>query len=92
MSMQSSRSGLRKLLRATHEAFKGDTEMLHMARQTIREQFEQNRSATPEQLPQLQIQIDEAIDFLRNNVVQAPLNERGNYTVDAKRIDESGKK
>lgn len=76
-------------MRAKNAAFKGDEEMLRSAQAMIREEFYQNRDAPAEKVPGMLKQMDEAIEFLQKNVVQAPLNERGNYEVDAKRVDES---
>lgn len=86
---QAARSALRRLIRAQRAAFKSDTEMQRTALSTIREQFRSNKDAPPHKMPGLLKQVDDAVAFLQNNVVQAPLNERGNYTVDASRIDES---
>lgn len=83
------RSALRRLVRAKNEAFKGDNTMLQAASTTIREQFRRHANSPSEKIPALLEEVENAITFLRTNVVQAPLNERGNYTVDAKSIDES---
>lgn len=80
---------MRQLIRAKRIAFKGDDEMLRIAQTAIRQQFQTNRGAAQEQVPLMIKEAEDAIEFLRNNVVQAPLNERGNYQVDAARIDES---
>lgn len=89
MSAITVRSALRKLVRAKNRAFKGDAAMLKAARETIREKYESNAHAPPEKVRQLLEEVDEATSFLASNVVQAPLNKRGNYTVDASAIDES---
>lgn len=86
---QATRSALRRLIRAQRSAFKHDSEMQRSALSTIREQFRINKDAPLGEVPNLLKQVDEAVAFLQNNVVQAPLNERGNYAVDACRIDES---
>lgn len=80
---------MRRLIRAKRLAFKGDEELLRTAQTAIREQFRTNRDAPSEKLPEMLKEAEDAIEFLRNNVVQAPLNDRGNYQVDATRIDES---
>lgn len=86
---QASRSVLRRLIRAQRAAFEGDIDMQRTAMVTIREKFHLHRHANDDEVPSLLEQAEEAISFLRNNVVQAPLNHRGNYTVDAAQIDES---
>lgn len=88
MSKAAVHSALRRLIRAKNTAFQGDTEMLRSAQTIIREQFTKDREAGLEEVPELLKQIDEAVTFLEDNIVQAPLNERGNYTVDAKRVDD----
>ncbi|KAI0567570.1 hypothetical protein FGB62_1g030 [Gracilaria domingensis] len=83
------RSALRRLIRAKNTAFRNDTEMLRVANKTLREQIQQHRDTAVEQRDQLLSQMEEAITFLNDNVVQAPLNERGNYAFDANRINEN---
>lgn len=89
MANNAVRSALRKLVRAKNAAFKGDAVMLQAASQTIREQFNRHVHAPAESVPALLEEVENAVVFLRTNIVQAPLNERGNYVVDAKAIDES---
>lgn len=88
----SARSALRRLVRAKNNAFRGDPAMLQAASKTIREEFNRRADATDDQMPGLLKEIDDAVQFLRSNIVQAPLNERGNYVVDAKAIDEGRSK
>lgn len=92
MSAVATRSALRRLIRAKNAAFRGDSEMLAIAQQTIREQFCENRGAPAEKVPELLEQLEEAIGFLSNNIVQAPLNDRGNYAVDAARVNDPRKR
>ncbi|PXF45658.1 hypothetical protein BWQ96_04562 [Gracilariopsis chorda] len=82
-------SALRRLIRAKNAAFRNDLEMLKVATQTLRDQAHQHRSPPAEKRQHLLSEIEQAISFLRNNVVQAPLNQRGNYVFDATRINES---
>lgn len=89
MTGAATRSVMRRLIRARRFAFKGDEELLRTAQAAIRGHFQTNRDASPEKLPKMLKEAEDAIEFLRNNVVQAPLNDRGNYQVDAIRIDES---
>lgn len=83
------RTTLRRLIRAQRTAFKGDRDMLQITAKTMREQFDNNKNASAEEVPRFLKEMDDAISFLEHNVVQAPLNSRGNYQVDANRIDES---
>eukprot|EP00750_Incisomonas_marina_P025926 INCI5782.1.p1 GENE.INCI5782.1~~INCI5782.1.p1 ORF type:complete len:118 (-),score=25.10 INCI5782.1:444-797(-) len=79
MSVQSLR-GFRKLLRASRTVFGKDRDGLLTARAFIRQQFEENRNETdPEVLDELLFSIDDAISFAQTNIVQAELNEKGNY-------------
>lgn len=89
MTGAATRSTLRQLIRAQRRAFAGDAEMLRSGHAAILQQFRANRDAAADKVPAMLKTADEAIDFLRHNIVQAPLNERGNYQVDATRIDES---
>ncbi len=75
----------------TNSAFRGDTVTLTASRKELRARFDESRRSTSlgggsEQQQQQQEQIDQALadaaeaaDFLRTFVVQAKLNERGNY-------------
>lgn len=88
----STRSALRKLVRAKNHAFRGDSAMIQAANQAIRQEFDRHPKVSEDELPSLLKQIDEAVQFLQSNIVQAPLNQRGNYVVDAKAIDEQRSK
>lgn len=85
------RSALRRLVRAKNRAFKNDAVMLQAASETIRNEFSRNAGAPSEKVDELLKELDAAIEFLQANVVQAPLNKRGNYEVDVRTIDESKK-
>lgn len=89
------RSSLRRLVRAKNLAFKGDETMLLAAGKTIREEFQKNANKAGNYdeawVKEILNEMDSATKFLQDNVVQAPLNQRGNYEVDAKRIDEKPK-
>lgn len=83
------RGALRRLVRAKNRAFKGDSVMLQAASQTIREEFNRQMGATSEEDVEKSMgEMEKAIVFLESNVIQAPLNTRGNYEVDIKSIDE----
>jgi complex III assembly factor LYRM7 len=76
-------AGFRHLLRAQRKAFKGDTVMQTGAVKEIRDNFKKNRDITdPEEVKKLVGACYEAADFLSTFVVQAKLNERGNYGKD----------
>lgn len=70
----------RQLLRSAATAFKGDAAMLAAARQEIRGQFEASRQvADPQQQQQMLAEGLEAAEFIRTQIVQAAVNDRGNY-------------
>ncbi|KAG6547022.1 hypothetical protein Mapa_011639 [Marchantia paleacea] len=85
MATASSRAGdaisvFRALLRVRREAFAGDKQALKLSAAQIRQEFEANRHVTDEaMLSELLAQGREAVDFIALNVVQAKLNDRGNY-------------
>lgn len=89
MSALAIRSALRRLIRAQKAAFHGDNEMLQASMKTIRAEFRKNMTAPAEQVPKMLEEIENGIVFLQNNIVQAPLNARGNYQVDASQVDEN---
>ena len=66
-------------------AFRGDTVTLNASRKELRARFDENRASLSsggqqqEQIDQALADAAEAADFLRTFVVQAKLNERGNY-------------
>lgn len=67
-------------------AFRGDTVTLNASRTELRARFDESRASLSSAGVQQQEQIDQALadaaeaaDFLRTFVVQAKLNERGNY-------------
>lgn len=88
-SPSSVRPALRRLVTAMHNAFKGDDALLSAGRATLREHLSKNANAKPDKIPDLVQEMDTAATFLRTNVVQAQLNQRGNYAVDVNAIDES---
>lgn len=54
--------------------------MLHASAKQIRDEFDTNRNVTAgEELDQLLSKAREAIEFMKVNIVQAKLNDRGNY-------------
>jgi len=54
--------------------------MLHGSRKQIRDEFEAHRNVgAGEELDNLFKKAQEAIEFMKVNIVQAKLNERGNY-------------
>jgi complex III assembly factor LYRM7 len=91
------RSVYRVLLRARADAFRGDARALAAARDEIRSKFELERGETdPQRVRALLQDGHDAAAFLRDFVVQAALNERGNLAVafnpahSGKEVDLSG--
>ncbi|KAL3699927.1 hypothetical protein R1sor_017949 [Riccia sorocarpa] len=74
------RSVFRALLRVRRQAFAGDEHALAASAVQIRQEFEANRHVNDEKtVSELIAQAREAVDFIGLNVVQAKLNDRGNY-------------
>ena len=70
----------RSLLRTRRQCFAGDRDMLAASAKQIREEFDANRNvASGEELDNLISKAREGIEFMKVNIVQAKLNERGNY-------------
>ena len=80
----------RRLLRAQRAVFQNDHEMQKTATIAIRQGFEDNRNVQdPIKVDELLKEAEEAESFMRENVVQASLNDQGRYQVDATKIDEA---
>lgn len=78
-------SVFRALLRTRRQCFAGDPDMLHASAKQIRNEFDSNRTVgAGEELQSLLKKGQEAIEFMKVNIVQAKLNERGNYEVKLK--------
>ncbi|KAK9826730.1 hypothetical protein WJX81_002385 [Elliptochloris bilobata] len=72
----------RLLLRSVNKAFRNDDEMLLKSAQEIRSRYQAAASETdPAAVARLCAEGEEAADFIRTYVVQARLNERGNYAM-----------
>ena len=69
----------RTLLRAQRQLFAGDAAGLTAARAETRMRFMENASASAADVPALVEDAEEAALFIRHNVAQSVLNERGNY-------------
>ena len=69
----------RALLRAQRELFANDAAALASAHAETRSAFLQQAAAKPEDVPALVEDAFEASMFIRQNVAQAELNERGHY-------------
>lgn len=99
MSAPSVRAAYRAVLRAQRIAFRGDTDMIGAMQVAARGEFDKGSAVVlADNLSVAEVELrlreaHEAAEFLRNNVVQAPLNTRGNYEVDVGRIrtDKAGK-
>lgn len=72
-------SAYRSLLKAQRELFAGDTAARLAARNETRARFVEHSSAPAEQVEALVNDALDAAGFIRQNVAQAVLNERGNY-------------
>ena len=72
-------SAYRALLRAQRQLFAGDLHGRTAALAETRTRFYEQANAPPEEVPKLVEDAHEAALFLRQNVAQAVLNERGNY-------------
>jgi complex III assembly factor LYRM7 len=71
--------GFRRLMRARGALFKDDVEALTESRYKLREEFFKNEEASGDQIDEHLKIIEEIDTMLRQNIVQAKLNERGNY-------------
>lgn len=72
----------RTVIRTINRVFRGDTLALTEGKNLARAQYLENSHVTdPEELKRLVAMAQEACDFLRNNVLQAALNDAGNYEV-----------
>jgi complex III assembly factor LYRM7 len=83
MTSAAVRGAMRRVLRAQRKAFVDDGKMQKLAVEAIREQFRRHE-AVPDAagLDKLLQEAHEAAAFLEGNVVQARLNDRGNYVID----------
>ena len=91
MSAVRVRAAYRAVLRAQRVAFGGDLEMIRASQSATRAEFDKgiasfaSGDADYDMEKSLEMAHD-AAKFFRTNIVQAPLNERGNYEVSAERI------
>ena len=82
LASQSALGAYRKLLRTVAATFKGDDVTLSAARREIRQKFEDNRQVADESsLPVMIADAYDAAEFIKTHVVQAELNESGNYAM-----------
>lgn len=81
--------GYRRLLRARKQLFRGDDFALMESKGALRGAFEVNRfEQDPAKIKEMLKGIDEAEDMMLHGLVQARLNERGNFEVrDIKPVD-----
>jgi complex III assembly factor LYRM7 len=75
----SSVTAYRELLKAQRSLFKGDAPARVAARLETRQHFLANANASPEEAAALAADAFDTAGFLRENVAQTVLNERGNY-------------
>ncbi|KAL3146600.1 hypothetical protein ABBQ32_000835 [Trebouxia sp. C0010 RCD-2024] len=70
----------RLCLRSVQQSFKGDHFMLQSSRKELRSKFEANRLVSDTTaVKKLLAEGEEAASFIKTFVVQAKLNERGNF-------------
>jgi Complex 1 protein (LYR family) len=83
------RGAMRRVLRAQRKAFANDEKMQRLAVDAIREQFRRHEAAVVDEseLAKLLQESNEAASFLEGNVVQARLNDRGNYVIDPAAVE-----
>jgi complex III assembly factor LYRM7 len=74
-------SAYRALLRAQRQLFLGDAHGRTAALIETRTRFYEQSHASPEEVPKLVEDAHEAALFLRQNIAQAVLNDRGNYGI-----------
>lgn len=84
------RHAYRLLLRAQKKAFANDLEMQASAKRTIRQEFDKNKKNIREMdvIAKL-MAAEETAKFLNDNIVQAPLNDRGNYVLKPTEVSSS---
>ena len=71
-------SGYKRLLRSASRAFGNDAEALHKAKIELRQTFENNRNEEdPAALKEMIDGIDDVVDFLNTNIIQAQLKDDG---------------
>ena len=80
----SSVSAYRELLKAQRDLFKGDAPARAAALEETRTHFRANAAASPEEAATLAADAYDTAGFLRQNVAQTVLNERGNYELTPK--------
>jgi len=84
--------GYARLLRARRKLFRGDEQALRSSLVAIRKEFDANRGLEDAEVISAMIKdVEEAVDMLENQLVQARLNERGNFEVENVRVPEAAK-
>ncbi|GBG77595.1 hypothetical protein CBR_g24042 [Chara braunii] len=83
------RAAFRTLIRAQRVAFANDELAQRLALREIRSGFEKSRHVADVQVvDRLLAEANEAADFIRTQLVQVKMNERGNFEMD---VDGTGK-
>lgn len=78
--------GFRKILRSVIIVFRNDTGAIEAARKQLKEEFRKHAHVTnAKELKEHFVGISEVDEMLRFNIVQARMNNRGNYGVDLTR-------
>jgi complex III assembly factor LYRM7 len=84
-------ASFRALLRAVKDTFKGDLQALRTCRAEARKQYRAHASERDgARIERLVADAQDAAQFLRESVVQAQLNEQGNYAMKLKPQPGSG--
>ena len=79
MAASGARQAYRALLREQRKLFAGDLSGRFAARAETRMQFMQNADASGEEVKKLLQDAEDTVLFIRQNIAQTVLNERGNY-------------
>ena len=81
-------SGYKRLLRTASRAFGNDAEALGKAKIELRQTFENNRNEKdPAALKEMIDGIDDVVDFLNTNIIQAQLKDDGSGDYEVKFTD-----
>ena len=91
VKMALARSGYRRLWRAAALTFRGDTFALGQARVELRTQFDAQRNAPTEALDELFEAVNDAEDFLLNNITQARAVDENTFRVELEDPHATGK-
>lgn len=75
--------GYRKLLKTSRNLFRGDVQALKQSHLMLRQEFEKSRGESDlAKIAELHKNIEEAVDFMQNNLIQAKRTNKGNYAIE----------